>query len=111
MKVRGVVEQPTYYILFQPELCEVKACIMFLYSCEGLYRVPYSICITILCRDPVLCLQHLARGLALLQPQAVEVVTILSTFSVLFSLYLNTLHDAEFYREKEGQCMCSNAWP
>ena len=27
----------------------------------------------------------------------------LSTFSVLFTLYLSTLHDAEFYREREGE--------
>lgn len=53
-------------------------------------------------REPVLCLQQLARGLSLPHPQGVEMVTVLSTFCVLFSLYLTTLHDAEFYREREG---------
>ncbi len=49
-----------------------------------------------------MCLQQLARGLSLPHPQGVEMVTVLSTFCVLFSLYLTTLHDAEFYREREG---------
>ncbi len=53
-------------------------------------------------REPVLCLQQLARGLPLPSPQAVGVVQSLSTFSALFTFYLNTLHDAEFYREREG---------
>ena len=49
------------------------------------------------------CLNLLARGLTLPRPQAVEMVTLLCTFCVLFSLYLSTLQDAEFYREKEGE--------
>ena len=57
----------------------------------------------ILSREPVQCLKLLARGLSLPCPQAVEMVTLLSTFCVLFSLYLSTLQDAEFYREKEGE--------
>ena len=52
----------------------------------------------------MLCLQQLARGLSLPRPQGVEMVTVLSTYCVLFGLYLTTLHDAEFYREREGQC-------
>ncbi len=54
-------------------------------------------------RDPVFCLQQLARGLALPHPQATNLVMVLSTYTVLFTLYLNTLHDAEFYREREGE--------
>ena len=72
------------------------------------------------CREPVLCLQQLMRGLSLPPVHAMAVVENLSTFSVLFSLYLGTLHDAEFYREQEGvlygglyvyvMCSHSSSW-
>ena len=77
----------------------VNKCISVFYMLTCLF----TCILTCTCREPVLCLQQLARGLSLPHPQAVEMVTVLSTFCVLFNLYLTTLHDAEFYREKEGQ--------
>lgn len=44
-------------------------------------------------------LQFLARGGQLPSREATALVERLSTFSSLFSLYLSTLHDAEFYGE------------
>lgn len=48
------------------------------------------------------CLQQLARGGFLPPHEGVLVVEQLTTFCTLFSLYLSTLHDAEFYCEMKG---------
>lgn len=57
------------------------------------------------CRAPVLCVDQLSKGIPLPAPQAVTVLEQLSTFCVLFSIKLFTLHDAEFYRDKDSKCI------
>lgn len=76
-----------------------------IFSCpSNSVLVIHSVLVTVSCThsDPVLCLQQLSRGLALPRPQAMAIISGLSTYTVLFSLYLSTLHDAEFYRENQG---------
>ena len=50
-------------------------------------------------------LQQLARGVAVLPQMGVAIVERLTMFSILFNIYLSTLHDAEFFKEIEGQPM------
>lgn len=52
------------------------------------------------------CLQQLARGGSLPYPAGMMLVEQLTTFCLLFSLYLSTLHDAEFYHEMKGMPCC-----
>lgn len=47
-------------------------------------------------------LQYLSRGGQLPSSEGTALVERLGTFSTLFSLYLSTLHDAEFYGETSG---------
>ena len=51
----------------------------------------------------MLCVKQLSGGVPLPSPQAVQVLELLSTFSVLFSIKLFTLHDAEFHKDKESK--------
>ena len=52
------------------------------------------------------CLQQLARGGSLPHPAGMMLVEQLTTFCLLFTLYLSTLHDAEFYHEMKGMPCC-----
>jgi len=56
----------------------------------------------IMYRDPVSCLHQLSKGLSLPPTTCLVLVQQLTTFCLLFSLYLSTLHDAEFYSELQG---------
>ena len=49
------------------------------------------------------CLQQLARGGSPPHPAGMMLVEQLTTFCLLFTLYLSTLHDAEFYHEMKGR--------
>ena len=49
------------------------------------------------------CLKQLGKGLVLPPKDGLALVERLSAFCSLFSLYLSTLHDAEFYREIQGK--------
>ena len=51
------------------------------------------------CSRPVSGLQYLSRGVQLPSREGTAIVERLGTFCSLFSLYLSTLHDAEFYGE------------
>ena len=53
-------------------------------------------------REPMSCLQQLARGGSLPPHAGMTLVEQLTTFCLLFTLYLSTLHDAEFYHEMKG---------
>lgn len=64
-------------------------------------------CLSLSQRTPVLCVQQLVKGLYLPVKGACALVEHLSTFCSLFSIYLSTLHDAEFYRETKGGSACT----
>jgi hypothetical protein len=50
----------------------------------------------------VSALQQLARGVVILPQMGVAIVERLTMFSILFNIYLSTLHDAEFFKEIKG---------
>ncbi len=92
----------------------VSGCDRMNLSCHHLFDISVSSChlvrgivnmlLVVTCSAPVLCVDQFSKGIPLPPPQAVTVLEQLSTFCVLFSIKLFTLHDAEFYRDKESEC-------